>query len=536
MIGYLTSQQQQLHAARRVPAVAAKARAGDADVTARIFVPGRRLGEFLREADIADHRGSLDRVITGVVADSRRVEPGNLFFALPGASADIGNSIAEAIDRGAAAIVCTRLPIVPQARVTFVRVADLHAVQAAVARRFFGEPDRAVDLVAVTGASGKTSAAHLVHRLLGWQGRVGLIGDIAFDLGRRTVPAFRGPPEAVDVFGMLAQMRAAGCREAVVEVGTAALARRNLRDARLRVAIFTGSGAEANPVTAAQSEGAAAMRRLFTGEIAAIPHTSVVNLDDGAGVQLAEHLVRHVAETRLVTFGEHPNALVRAEGIHLSERGATFRLVWPDGALEVVSPLLGRAHVSNLLAAVAAAWSLGRDPAAVVAGLARFGGVRGRLERIEAGQDFEVVIDSASDPAALRRAVAALRVVTAGRVIVVFGCAGEGDRALRPALTAAAQANADFVFATADNPRREAVERIFADMRAGITAPGRIAWVEDRRRALAFALGFARAGDAVLVAGKGHESFQELSGRVVPFDDRQVARELLARSAPSPQT
>lgn len=535
MIGYLTSQQQQHHAARRAPAVPPKARDRDAEVTARIFVPGRRLGEILRETEVADHRGGLDRIISGVVSDSRRVEPGNVFFALPGGSAEVGNSIDEAISRGAAAVVCTRLPIVPQARVTFVRVADIFAVQAAVARRFFGEPDREVALVAVTGTAGKTSAAHLVHRLLGGEGRVGLIGDIAFDLGRRTVPAFRGPPDAVDVFGMLGQMRAAGCREAVLEVGAAALARQNLRGARLRVAIFTGGAADANHLSGAESEGAAAMRRLFTGQIAAIPHTSVVNLDDPAGVQLAEHLVRHVAETRLVTCGEHPKALVRAENIDISERGATFRLVWPEGSVEVCSPLLGRAHVSNLLAAVAAAWSLGRDPRAILAGLARFGGVRGRLERIEAGQEFEVVIDSAADPAALRRAVAALRVVTAGRVFVVFGCAGGGDRALRPAMTAAAQANADFAFATADNPRGEAVEKIFADMRAGITAPGRIAWIEDRRRALALALGFARAGDAVLVAGKGHESFQELSGRVVPFDDRQVARELLARAAPPPQ-
>ncbi len=534
MIGYLTSQQQ-LHAARRATAVPRPAGERDDDVSARIFVPGRRLGEFLRDTEVADHRGGLDRIISGVVSDSRRVAPGNVFFALPGTPAELGNSIDEAISRGASAIICTRLPIVPQARVTFVRVGDIFSVQAAVARRFFGEPDRDVAVVAVTGAVGKTSVSHLVHRLLGGDGRVGLIGDIAFDLGRRTVPAFQGSPDAVDVFGMLAQMRTAGCREAVLEVGAAALARQNLRGARLRIAIFTGVGADANHLSSAQSEGAAAMRRLFTGQIAAIPHTSVVNLDDVAGVQLAEHLVRHVAETRLVTYGEHPKALVRAENIDVSERGATFRLVWPGGSVDVTSPLLGRAHVSNLLAAVAAAWSLGRDPGTVLAGLVRFGGIRGRLERIEAGQNFEVVIDSASDPAALRRAVAALRVVTTGRVIVVFGCDGDGDRSLRPAMTAAAQANADFAFATADNPRREAMERIFADMRAGITAPGRIAWVEDRRRALAFALGFARAGDAVLVAGKGHESFQELSGRVVPFDDRQVARELLARSAPPPQ-
>jgi UDP-N-acetylmuramoyl-L-alanyl-D-glutamate--2,6-diaminopimelate ligase len=252
-------------------------------------------------------------------------------------------------------------------------------------------------------------------------------------------------------------------------------------------------------------------------------------------VSLAEHLVRNVAETRLVTYGEHPKALIRAESIDLSARGTAFRVVWPAGAADVQSPLLGRAHVANLLAAVAAAWSLGRDPREVLAAATRGGGVRGRLERIEAGQDFEIVVDSASDPAALRRAVAELRVVTPGRVFVVFGCDGGGDRALRPAMTAAAQANADFAFATADNPRRETVEKIFADMRAGITAPGRIAWIEDRRRALALALGFARAGDAVLVAGKGDESFQELAGRVVPFDDRRVVRELLARPAPSPQ-
>jgi UDP-N-acetylmuramoyl-L-alanyl-D-glutamate--2,6-diaminopimelate ligase len=197
----------------------------------------------------------------------------------------------------------------------------------------------------------------------------------------------------------------------------------------------------------------------------------------------------------------------------------------------VDSPLIGRYNVSNVLAALATVWALGRDPAAGLARLREFPGVPGRMERIEEGQPCNVLVDYAHTDDALRNALGMLRAITPGRLLVVFGCGGSRDRTKRPLMVRAVQELADFAFATADNPRAEPLEAIFADMRAGVTAPERIAWVEDRRRAISLALDGAGAGDCLLIAGKGHEGYQEFSDTVIPFDDRQVVRELIAAKA-----
>lgn len=202
--------------------------------------------------------------------------------------------------------------------------------------------------------------------------------------------------------------------------------------------------------------------------------------------------------------------------------------------MELDAPLVGRRNLGNLLAAVATAWALGRDPQVVLARLRSFPGVPGRLEPIDAGQAFEVFVDYAHSASALRHTLADLRTRTNGRLLVVFGCGGGGAAAARAAMTAAVQAQADFAIATADNPRHERPADIFAAMQAGVTAPARITWIEDRRRAIGLALELAKPGDCVVVAGKGHESFQEFADTVVPFDDRQVVRELLGRKLNRP--
>jgi UDP-N-acetylmuramoyl-L-alanyl-D-glutamate--2,6-diaminopimelate ligase len=268
--------------------------------------------------------------------------------------------------------------------------------------------------------------------------------------------------------------------------------------------------------------------RLFTGGTGHIPKVSIVNVDDEHGRHLAERLTREVTDTRLVTYGENAAAQVRAENVQLEFTRTKFRLVWPGGTLEVDSPLLGRFNVSNLLAAVATAWGLGRDPQVMLARLHSFKGVPGRMERIDEGQPFNVLVDYAHTDDALRNALGMLRAITPGRVLVVFGCGGNRDRSKRPLMTKAVQEFADFALATSDNPRTESISRIFDDMRAGVHAPDRITWIEDRRRAISLALDLAKPGDCVLIAGKGHESYQEFADTVFPFDDRQVTRELLA--------
>jgi UDP-N-acetylmuramoyl-L-alanyl-D-glutamate--2,6-diaminopimelate ligase len=269
--------------------------------------------------------------------------------------------------------------------------------------------------------------------------------------------------------------------------------------------------------------------RLFSGSGGPPPKIAVVNIDDAHGAKLAARIAAESAQTqlRLVTFGETPRADVRAENVALHFKNTTFKLVWPNGSMDVDSPMIGRYNVSNMLAAIATAWGLGRDPFVFLSRLRAFKGVPGRMERIEEGQPYNVLVDYAHTDDALRNALGMLRAITPGRLLVVFGCGGNRDRSKRPLMARAVQDFADFAFATADNPRSESLTQIFDDMKGGVIAPEKIAWVEDRRRAISLALDAAKEGDCLLIAGKGHESYQEFADTVIPFDDRQVVRELI---------
>jgi UDP-N-acetylmuramoyl-L-alanyl-D-glutamate--2,6-diaminopimelate ligase len=268
--------------------------------------------------------------------------------------------------------------------------------------------------------------------------------------------------------------------------------------------------------------------RLFTGESGAEPKVAVINLDDPYGERLIGCLP---ASVKVVSYGEGARAQVRAEDVSLNFKNTTFKLVWPGGEMLVDSPMIGRYNVSNLLAAIATAWSMGRDPSVFMMKLRSFKGVPGRMERIEEGQAFNVLVDYAHTDDALRNALGMLRAITPGKLLVVFGCGGSRDRSKRPLMVSAVQAFADQAYATADNPRNESLGQIFDDMRAGVTAPDKITWIEDRRRAISLALDAAGPGDCLLIAGKGHESYQEFADTVIPFDDRQVVRELIAIKA-----
>jgi len=265
--------------------------------------------------------------------------------------------------------------------------------------------------------------------------------------------------------------------------------------------------------------------KLFTGGVGTPPKAAAINLDDPYGRQLAAETPKNL---RLVTFGESAAAVVRAENVRLNFKSTQLKLVWPEGSLELESPFIGRYNVSNLLAAFAACYALGRDPEVIAPRLKSFVGVPGRMERIEEGQPYNVLVDYAHTDDALRNALGMLRAITPGRLFVVFGCGGSRDRAKRPLMTGAVQEFADFAWATADNPRTEALAQIFADMKAGVQHADRITFVEDRRRAISLALDAAREGDCLLIAGKGHETYQEFADTIVPFDDRQVVRELIA--------
>ncbi|MES2697880.1 MAG: UDP-N-acetylmuramoyl-L-alanyl-D-glutamate--2,6-diaminopimelate ligase [Verrucomicrobiota bacterium] len=525
MIGYLSSNYSLIQAFAD-PKPARRTRR-EALATTRIFKMAPKLSDYFQDGEMLAVKGTLDRPISGLSIDSRRVAPGMLFFALPGQRADGASFIDEAVSRGAVAIVTQKMPAVAPGKVTFIHVADARAALADVAQRFYKFPDRDMNVIGVTGTNGKTTVTYLLKHLLNGDQRVGLLGTISYDLGARTVPSFRTTPEALDIYGMMAQMRDAGCRQAVMEVSSHGIDQQRVRGIRFGAAVFTNLTRDHLDYHKTLATYFDVKTRLFTGGTGQPPKVSAINLDDAYGQQLADKLAAEVPATKVVTYGENPAAQVRAENVQLHFSHTTFALVWPGGTMAIEAPLVGRYNVSNLLAAVAAAWGLGRDPVVFMARIRSFKGVPGRMERIDEGQAFNVLVDYAHTDDALRNALGMLRPITPGRLLVVFGCGGNRDRSKRPLMTKAVQEFADFAFATSDNPRTEAIGQIFDDMRGGVIAPEKITWIEDRRRAINVALDVAKPGDCILIAGKGHESCQEFADTVFPFDDRQVSRELL---------
>lgn len=521
MIGYLTHDTPLIHAFRTRPPALNRRESLDRK---RVFKMAPKLSDFLKETDAQSVKGELDRPISGLAIDSRRVMPGNVYFALPGRRTDGALFIDEAVSRGAVAVVSNVMPRMASGKVTFVQTEDPRGLVARVARRYYQSPDQGLKVTGITGTNGKTTVAHLVKHLVGGEKPVGLLGTIAYDLGVRTVPSFRTTPEAIDTFGMLAQMRDAGCADAVMEISSHGIDQQRVQGIELDVAVFTNLTRDHLDYHPSMEEYFAVKTRLFTGATGARPGQSVINLDDAWGRKLWEML----ADTdQRLSFGEHAEAQVRASEIEYGFKHTRMTLTWPGGERRIESPLIGRYNVSNLLAAVAATIASGRNPEEFISRLDTFAGVPGRMERIEEGQPFNVLVDYAHTDDALRNAVAMLKPVTPGRLLVVFGCGGDRDRAKRALMVAAVQEQADFTFATADNPRREDLAQIFADMKEGVTAPNRITWVDDRRRAISLALDMAEPGDSLLIAGKGHEPYQEFADTVVPFDDRLVARELI---------
>ncbi|MBA3848837.1 MAG: UDP-N-acetylmuramoyl-L-alanyl-D-glutamate--2,6-diaminopimelate ligase [Opitutus sp.] len=522
MIGYLNPNYPLVAAFRALPAT----RRRPADRVARqIFKMAPKLSDLFDDKEIVASKGGLDRPFSSLAIDSRRVMHGNVFFALPGRRVDGGQFIDEAINRGAVAIVTERIPAATSTRVTYVQVADARASLARAAQRLFKFPDRSLELIGVTGTNGKTTVASLVrHLLASSQERVGLLGTIHYDLGARVVPSYRTTPEALDLHGMLAQIRDAGCRQAVMEVSSHGIDQQRVLGVQFEVAVFTNLTQDHLDYHGTLDSYLGTKARLFNGGIGSVPRAAAINVDDPAGRRLLELVPPAI---RVLTFGQAPDAQVRAENVRPGFKGTAFTLVWPEGRMEIGSPLLGGFNVSNLLAAFAACLALGRDLRVIAPRLRSFPGVAGRMERIEEGQPFNVLVDYAHTEDALRNTLSMLRSITPGRLLVVFGCGGNRDRSKRPLMAAAVGQFADRAWATADNPRNEALGRIFADMKTGVKEAGRLVFVEDRSRAIGLALDEAREGDCVVIAGKGHETFQEIADTIVPFDDRQVARELI---------
>jgi UDP-N-acetylmuramoyl-L-alanyl-D-glutamate--2,6-diaminopimelate ligase len=472
--------------------------------------------------------GTPPPVVSGLTADSRRVEPGDMFVAVPGFKQDARRFVPDAVARGARLVVTEGEPLadlpvaqvlVPSARLALARLADT----------FHGHPSAALTLVGITGTNGKTTTSYLVDALLRAGGlTTGIIGTIQYVVGTQSRTAGQTTPEALEIQGMLAEMRELGIGGVAMEVSSHALALSRVEGLDFDVAIFTNLTQDHLDFHGTLDEYRRAKRRLFE-LLAASPkpgRTAVVNADDQAGAAMVAGL-----DVPVLSFGLSPAALVRAVEHTSGLDGIRMTVDTPAGRLTLRSPLIGEHNVSNLLGAIAAGLALGLAPAAIAQALTAVGTVPGRFEQVQAGQPFLVVVDYAHTPDALERVLGTARKITPGRLGVVFGCGGDRDRTKRPIMGEIAARLADRAWATSDNPRSERPEAIIAEILTGVdrVAGGRDRCVTeaDRRRAIGAAIAWAAAGDTIVIAGKGHETYQIVGATVLDFDDRAVAREAL---------
>ena len=485
-----------------------------------------KLGRLLQAAPSAVLDGSAATEISSLAYDSRAVLPGGLFFALPGAKTDGGLYLEEAARRGAVAVVHEK-GVRPPRGIAGVGVESARIAMADLAAEFHGHPAEKLRVIGVTGTNGKTTTVFMIRDMLREAGfSAGLVGTICYEFGGRRISAARTTPESLDLQRIFAEALQAGDTAMAMEVSSQGLAAERLRGTRFAAAVFTNLTVDHLDFHQTMEAYFDAKKRLFAALAAQAPGApAAVNLDDPYGRRLAAE--PFLAGNRLA-FGCHPDAHVRAEDIRLSEKASVFRAVTPWGEARVELGFAGRFNVSNALGAMSVCGALGVPLAAMAAALAKMAPVPGRLELIEYPRGRHLFVDYAHTEDALRNVLQTLRETTPGRLICVFGCGGNRDRSKRPRMGAAVSAIADLAIATSDNPRGEEPQAILEEILPGMDRSKPHLVEPDRARAIRAALAEARAGDTVLVAGKGHEPYQEIAGRMLHFDDREVLREALA--------
>jgi UDP-N-acetylmuramoyl-L-alanyl-D-glutamate--2,6-diaminopimelate ligase len=465
--------------------------------------------------------------VQGVAYDSRRVQPGDVFIALTGLKAAGAEFAADAIRRGAVAVVSDQ-PASSATSVPWITVPDARGAMASIAAELYGHPSRDMQVVGITGTNGKTTTAYLLRAVFDAAGKkCGLLGTVTYSLGDQELPALRTTPEAPDVQRMLRHMVDAGCRACVMEVSSHALSLRRVDSTTFAAGVFTNLTRDHLDYHGDMESYFSAKKRLFEMLPAGAP--GAINLDDPRG-----ETVRKATATP-VTYAINKPADVTPGPLTMSFQGMEFDTRTPRGTVHVKSKLVGRPNVSNILATVAVATALGLPVSAIERGLTNLSGVPGRFEVVsDATDDITVVIDYAHTDDALRNLLETARPLAPRRVITVFGCGGDRDRTKRPLMGAVASRLSDVVVMTSDNPRTEDPVRIIEEIKRGVPAASereekKTYSVLDRREAIQFAIGKAQPGDLVLLAGKGHEKTQTIGSQELPFDEAAIAREALER-------
>ncbi len=468
--------------------------------------------------------GPVDREITSISYDSRRVQPGALFVALKGEKVDGSHFVSQAVSQGAEAIVSEHGEI--KLRATNIVAPNARIALADLAAAFYQHPAKFLKIAAVTGTNGKTTVAFLIKHICDQMLlRCGLIGTVRYEFGERILPAPRTTPESLDLHELLWQMRSAGCKTVAMEVSSHALTQERVRGVEFDAAIFTNLTQDHLDYHGTMDAYFEAKTRLFTGlrDQSKKKGKAIINLDDRFGAQLAK---RFANELPVTTYGVGVHADFRASNVRIDFNGTSYQLDAGGRSYLVRLPLIGNFNVYNSLAAIAGANALGVDIRSSVLAMANAPSVPGRLERVPAQRQFKVFVDYAHTDDALLNVIKTCRELQPARLIVVFGCGGNRDKTKRPRMGAVVDEHADFGIITSDNPRNEDPLAIIADIKPGMKH-GRYEIIADRREAITRAIEMAEPRDIVLIAGKGHENYQEIAGSTVPFDDVAVATQAL---------
>ena len=471
--------------------------------------------------------------VSGIACDSRKVERGFVFFALRGAKEDGHRFVGDALERGAIAVASENAaPADLSPNVAWIRVAESRKALAIGAANFFGHAAQTLQLIAVTGTNGKTTTTSLIDSVLrASRAKTGLFGTIAYHTPLGEYPAPNTTPESLDLQRFFAEIRDGGGKYAVMEASSHALVMDRLWGCHFQAAVFSNLTREHMDFHKTFEDYFAAKRRLFEGTGAGAPEVAVLNADDQYSARLAG------LANQTVTYGIENAADISAKKFQLDFSGLTFTAHTPNGKLRIQSPLVGRINVYNILAAIGAAQAAGMTNETIEAGIQQLQNVPGRFQRVDMGQPFLVIVDFAHTDDALENLIKTARELNSkGRVITLFGCGGGKDRTKRPVMGEVAGRLSDLTILTNDNPRQEDPLKIISDIVVGLQkSNGKYLIEQDREKAIGMAFEEARAGDLVLLAGKGHEDYQVLADKTLDWDDRRVAQlELRKRGFDAP--
>ena len=473
--------------------------------------------------------GDAETIVTDITHDSRQAGKGALFVAVRGLTIDGHRFVTDVMRRGASGII-SELDAPENFKGAWLKVADARIALAQAAAIINGNPSHDLKLVGITGTNGKTTTTYLVFALAEANGEKGaMLTTVEYRIGDKSEPAVRTTPEASDTNRFLRQAVEENCQMAVMETSSQAIDLRRCDWLKFKVAVFTNLTRDHLDYHLTMENYYDAKKQLFDGRLGEKPFSSIINIDDDWGAKLANEL--KTDNQRVVTFAQNNAADLTAENIEVSLiKGTSFLLKTPNGEIAITSPLVGKPHVYNMLAATATALELGYDLDKIGAGLKTCVGAPGRFERVPHDGDFAVVVDYAHSDDALLNTLKTARDLTDGKIITVFGCGGDRDKTKRAPMGEVAGTLSDLVIITSDNPRTENPLKILAEIEVGLKQTDcQYQIISDRREAIHQAVAKAREGDVVLIAGKGHETYQIVGGDKFHFDDREIAREALEK-------